>query len=233
MMKKATIFMTFMRVFVVFVFGFSSLGISPKAYAQSSVVLLPQPILTLTQPFQPVILKGLKVDAANPFQFEFIIDQGDTSEALESESLKLIKYFLASLAIPESDLWVNLSPYEKERIIPITFGETEMGRDLLAQDYLLKQLTSSLLHPDGEYGSEFWKQIREKVAREYGDTAMPIDTFHKIWIMPEAAKVYEGNGGAIVTESKLKVMLERDYLAQEKHNAIKATAEKNALDDIN
>ena len=31
-------------------------------------------------------------------------------------------------------------------------GRTEMGRDLLAQDYLLKQLSASLLSPDEPNG---------------------------------------------------------------------------------
>jgi len=32
------------------------------------------------------------------------------NDELKDESRKLIKYFLASLTIPEKDLWVNLSP---------------------------------------------------------------------------------------------------------------------------
>ena len=64
----------------------------------------------------------------------------DQGEAVRAESLRLIKYFLAALTVPEKDLWVNLSPYEKDRIVPEAFGQTEMGRDLLAQDYLLKQI---------------------------------------------------------------------------------------------
>ena len=35
----------------------------------------------------------------------------------EEEYTKLIKYFLASLTIPDDHQWVNLSPYEKNRII--------------------------------------------------------------------------------------------------------------------
>ncbi|PIW59786.1 MAG: hypothetical protein COW13_04265, partial [Candidatus Omnitrophica bacterium CG12_big_fil_rev_8_21_14_0_65_50_5] len=94
----------------------------------------------------PVLLKGLTIDRNDPFQFEFLIDAGDavgagskpvltqgrvTNPPLHDESLKLIKYFLASLTLPEKDLWVNLSPYEHDRIIPGVFGQTEMGRDLL------------------------------------------------------------------------------------------------------
>ncbi len=67
-------------------------------------------------------------------RFNFILDTGDTNladEALKVEAEKLIKYFLAALTVSEQDLWVNLSPYEKDRIIPEAFGVTEMGRDLL------------------------------------------------------------------------------------------------------
>jgi ABC-type sulfate/molybdate transport systems ATPase subunit len=72
------------------------------------------------------------------------------AKAFNPESSKLIKYFLASLTIPEKDLWVNLShPYEKDRMIARkNLGQTEMGRDMLAQDYILKQLTASLIYPE-------------------------------------------------------------------------------------
>ena len=65
----------------------------------------------------------------------------NNDQELREQSTRLIKYFLASLTVPENDLWVNLSPYEKNRIVPQAFGQTEMGRDLLAEDYMLKQIT--------------------------------------------------------------------------------------------
>ncbi len=54
---------------------------------------------------------------------------------------------------------INLSPYEKDRIIQDNFGKTEMGRDLLSQDYLLKQITSSLMYPEEALGKKFWDKI--------------------------------------------------------------------------
>ncbi|MDO8675766.1 MAG: hypothetical protein Q7K71_06610 [Candidatus Omnitrophota bacterium] len=129
--------------------------------------------------------------------------------------MKLIKYFLASLTIPEQDLWVNLSPYEKDRIVPQSFGQTEMGRDLLAQDYLLKQITASLIYPEDEFGKIFWKRVYEEANKRFGTTNIPVNTFNKVWIVPEKAVVYENAqaGTAYVVESRLKVMLEEDYLA--------------------
>ena len=124
-------------------------------------------------------------------RFDFILDVGDGSKPfLREESSKLIKYFLASLTIPEKDLWVNLSPYEKDRVIPQSFGLTEMGRDLLAEDYMLKQITASLIYPEGETGKEFWKRIYEEASKKFGTTNIPVNTFNKVWIVPDKAIVY-------------------------------------------
>ncbi|MBF0511175.1 MAG: hypothetical protein HQL13_02485 [Candidatus Omnitrophica bacterium] len=155
-------------------------------------------------------------------------------EQLKAESTKLIKYFLASLTIPEKDLWVNLSPYEKDRIIPQSFGLTEMGRDLLAEDYMLKQITASLIYPEDEIGKKFWKRIYKEAAKRYGSTDIPVNTFNKVWIIPEKAVVYENAkaGTAYVVESKLKVMLEQDYLSLEKHQGIQSYHRKDVINGV-
>jgi len=195
-----------------------------RLLAQQREYLLPAPgvMVHLSPPFAPPILKGIKVHPDNPFHFEFILDKGDSiqsNDQLKDDSVKLIKYFLASLTIPENDLWVNLSPYEKDRIIPPSFGLTEMGRDLLAEDYMLKQITASLIYPEDAIGKKFWGRIYEEAAKKFGTTNIPVNTFNKVWIVPEKAVVYENAqaGTAYVVESKLKVMLEQDYLSLEKH----------------
>jgi len=145
---------------------------------------------------------------------------------LKTESTKLIKYFLASLTMPENDLWVNLSPYEKDRIIPHSFGLTEMGRDLLAEDYMPKQITASLIYPEDQVGKKFWKRIYEEASKKYGTTNIPVNTFNKVWIVPDKAVVFENpkNGTAFVVESRLKVMLEQDYLSLAKHQASQSSS---------
>ena len=215
-----------------FVFLISSLGQLPLAYAQPALPLaegisLPVPgtRVPLSLPFDPPILKGIKIHPENPFRFDFILDVGEgMKQPLQQESTKLIKYFLASLTIPAKDLWVNLSPYEKDRIIPNSFGLTEMGRDLLAEDYMLKQITASLVYPEDEIGKKFWKRIYEVAAKRYGTTNIAVNTFNKVWIVPQKAVVYENakTGTAYVVTSKLKVMLEQDYLSLEKHEGIQS-----------
>lgn len=180
----------------------------------------PGQAVALTPAFAPALIKGLCVDPQNPFKFDFIVDVGDSGlegEAFNEETMRLIKYFLASLTIPEKDLWVNLSPYEKDRIVPESFGATDMGRDLLAQDYLLKQLTASLTSPETAVGKAFWEKVYKQAYEKFGTTQVPTDTFNKVWIIPDKAKVYENGDKAFVVESKLKVMLESDYVATQ-HN---------------
>ena len=214
-------------ILIIVAFLVNTVGLLPLAQAQDYRLPAPGVMVHLSPPLDPPMLKGIKVHPDNPFRFDFILDKGDSelsNDQLKDESSKLIKYFLASLTIPEKDLWVNLSPYEKDRIIPNSFGLTEMGRDLLAEDYMLKQITASLIYPEDEIGKKFWKRIYEEAAKKFGTTNIPVNTFNKVWIVPEKAVVYENAkaGTAYVVESKLKVMLEQDYLSLEKHEGIQS-----------
>src|SRR5665213_3629234 len=236
---------------LIFAFLLNSLGPIPicpiACSAEVEDFRLPEPgeMVPLSPAFNPPILKGIKVHPDNPFRFDFILDKGDEytrhpdkynrhpersegsqQEQIKSESTRLIKYFLASLTIPEKDLWVNLSPYEKDRIIPNSFGLTEMGRDLLAEDYMLKQITATLIYPEDEFGKKFWKRVYEEAAQKFHTTNIPVNTFNKVWIVPEKAVVYENAkaGTAYIVESKLKVLLEQDYLALEKRGHVTRAA---------
>jgi len=228
--KQTTFIYRVFSAFLTFTFVFSSIIPPQRAYAQT-VLNLPQPgVMVTTSPtFIPPVLKGLIINPDNPFQFDFILDSGDsklTEEEIKEESTKLIKYFLASLTMPEDELWVNLSPYEKDRIIPDEFGKTEMGRDLLAQDYLLKQLTASLIYPEDEFGKKFWEKVYEKANRLYGSSEIPVNTFNKVWIIPDKALIYENGDRAFIVETHMKVMLEEDYLALEQNSLEGSNVEK-------
>ncbi len=182
----------------------------------------PGQMVRTTSAFAPAMIRGVSIHADNPLRFDFIIDRGDkplSGQLQQSEYQKLVKYFLTSLTVPEKDLWVNLSPNEKDRIIPEKFGLTEMGRDLLGQDYLLKQLTASLMYPEEELGEQFWQRVRQQTFERYGHTDIPLNAFRKVWIVPERAVVFEDNNTAYVADSFLKVMLEEDY-AELPHSSI-------------
>ena len=84
---------------------------------------------------------------------------------------------------------------------------------MLAQDYILKQLTASLMYPEDDFGKEFWDKIYMKAQERFGTVEIPVDTYNKIWILPEEASVYVQGATVYVSSSHLKVMLEEDYLA--------------------
>jgi hypothetical protein len=198
------------------VFLLSTLCCPVEIYAQdeapeASKVMDPQ-----TEPFAPLLIQGINIDYDDALKINFLINKGDTQlpkKALEAEAEKLIKYFLASLTVPEEQMWVNLSIYEEDRIIPETFGKTQMGSDLLAQDYLLKKVMSSMMYPENKLGKDFWNKVHARAEEEFGITDIPLNTFNKVWIIASDAKIYEHNNGAFVVDSHMKVMLEEDYLA--------------------
>lgn len=191
-------------------------SIIPPAYSKESTFNLPIPgaMISTSSAFTPMLLKGLVIHPSDPMLFDFIVDTGDTNflpDEVKVNADKLIKYFFASMTVPQNDFWVNLSPYEKNRIIPNELGKTSLGRDLLAQDYILKQLTASLMCPEGELGKVFWQKVYKKAQEKYNISNIPTDTFNKVWILPESASVYEKNNTVYIVGGKLKVMLEEDY----------------------
>ncbi len=189
-----------------------------------NVSQLPAPgsMVGVSSSFDPIVLKGLIINPKKPLEFQFVVDAGGTHAApalIKDQTNILVKYFLAGLTIPEKDLWVNLSPYEKDRIATKELGSTELGRALLETDYILKQLTASLIYPEGDLGKEFWSKVYARAKNEFGTVNIPTNTFNKVWIIPGKAQVFEKGVAAYVTESTLKVMLDEDFLAKEKNQS--------------
>ena len=191
----------------------------------ASIEILPEPnqVLKRSDNYSYAVLKGITIDPQNPLRIKFLVDSEDQGNVTTKEIEKLVSYFVASLTIPLEDFWVNLSPYEQNRIIPDELGITSMGRDMLAQDYILKQLASSLTHPDTEVGKEYWSHVTK-----YG---LESDGFNKIWIVPEKADVYEKDLTVFVVDSKLKVLTEADYLASEVAQASVAETSSSIITD--
>ncbi|MBF0485007.1 MAG: hypothetical protein HQL16_00680 [Candidatus Omnitrophica bacterium] len=229
------------KVFSLFLLGnfFLSSVLPNSAYAQALTLPTPGTMLATSEAYVPLIFKGLQVQPKNPMLFDFIVDTGDTGlkagkddAAIRTESQKLIKYFLASLTLPEQDQWVNLSPYEHDRMMPVELEKTELGRDMLAQDYVLKQVTASLIYPEKDLGKQFWSKVYSQVQEKFGNAEIPMDTFNKVWVVADKADVYVNNNTAFVVGSHLKVMLESDYLAAQKADTTTATGSQEYTKQI-
>ncbi|MBF0384858.1 MAG: isocitrate lyase/phosphoenolpyruvate mutase family protein [Candidatus Omnitrophica bacterium] len=220
--RPAILFKTIV-MFANLTFAFSSL-VPPAAYSSSvanTPFNLPEPGALIAQSayFTPTLIEGVKLDTGNPLRFEFVVNKGDANlqgDEFKQETTNLIKYFLAALTVPEEQMWVNLSPYEKDRIIPEGFGKTRMGSDLLGQDYILKQLSASLVYPENSSGESFWNRVYAKLNKDFKGAELSSDTFSRIWIVPDKSVVYEDTASAFIVDSHLKVMMEEDYVALEK-----------------
>ena len=199
-MKKIT------ALSVLFVFGtaayFSDLFMISRA--ETAVYGLPaaSDMLDVSKHYSGPVLRGFCLDPENPLNISFIVDAEDEDKISQSSVQPLIDYFLAGLTVPLEDLWVNLSPYEHDRILPEALSETEMGKQLLGQDYILKQLSSSLTNPDTELGRKYWSSLK---ADSLQLKAVQSETLNKIWITPETAGIYDSKYFTYITESSLKV----------------------------
>lgn len=186
----------------------------------SSTSYLPETgsMLVPSIPYEETRLIGLKLNDTDPLCLTFIMTLGDDpneKELLYSNASTLVDYFLTCLSLPEKELWVNLSPSEKSKVMPDVLSKTRMGKDLLAQDYLLKQFNASLMYPELSVGKRYWETAFKKMEeRNLDPSEVAVNTFNKVWIVPETAKVSQFGGVAIIVDASLDVLVEEDYQSQ-------------------
>lgn len=163
------------------------------AYASVSGLPAPGTMVQMTNDYSLPILKGLKINPDKPFDLNFIVDANDQGKISKEEANKLISYFMAALTIDKENIWVNLSPYEQERITDPNLAITDLGKDLLKQDYMLKQLSASLTHPETKTGQNYW------------GTENANSDLSKIWIVPQETNVYQKDNSVYVTKMTFDV----------------------------
>ena len=150
-------------------------------------------------------LRGVRINKDNPFDIEFILDPAGKQEVTQDECAKLVRYFLAGLALSDEKLWVNLSPDEKDRIIDDTVAQTEIGDTLLEQDYLLKQVASSLTHPDTPAGRAYWSIENRQ------STIENREELSKIWIKPGDVSICDEDNMVFIVDVELDVESETAF----------------------
>ena len=129
---------------------FLCLNLTPTSYVFAETIPLVSPIAVSVKDvsYTPTLIKGLTIHPKDPFQFDFLVypsRQAESDRVDSDEAMRLIKYFLAGLTVPEKELWVNLSPGDVDRVMADGLSQTVMGRDLLAQDFMLKKISSALM----------------------------------------------------------------------------------------
>lgn len=184
------------RCFVVFCFVFSLfLGGLPIESVLASAGEIPN--LPAVSKAKELNLVGISVNPDNHFDVEFHLNTSSNTEPTKKELHKLINLFIASLSFDAQDLWVNLSPYEKDRVISDKLARTEFGEVLLKQDAYLKKLSASLTHPDTELGKAYWQEMNSNASNA--------DIANKIWIIPENSEILAKANSAFITSASLKL----------------------------
>lgn len=205
---KATYKIT--TIFLILIFTGTSALSAPLPIDVSSSVE------TISRTNLAAMAMGLKFDAGQPVDVQMIIDPADSNASesdIKSQAQTFMEYFMAGLTMRQDQLWVNLSPLEPDRIIPEPLSQTQLGRGLLVQDYLLKQATAKWLDPQRPEGRGVWERVYQELYQEYGDTDLDISQVQKVWIVPDYAEIFETGTQALIVDARLKVMMEDDYLS--------------------
>ena len=123
-------------VSIVILAAFSMLSVNSPALAQTAsadqLSWLPKPgaRVHLSPEFNSALLKGIIIHPENALKFDFIVDKGEQKLAVgekKAQYTKLIKYFLASLAVPDEDQWVTFLRMKKTVLLRKILVKPEWG----------------------------------------------------------------------------------------------------------
>lgn len=158
-----------------------------------------------------IILRAASLDLTNPYNFKFYFDKQKYSLTPKKDIEKIITYFLEFLTIPSEKLWVNLSPYEPERIIDPVLSQLSLGKDLVQADYQLKQLVNSLIHGNSQEAKLFWNKVNTTCLKIAKTTNLTLSLANKIWLVPDKGEIYYYQGSVFIKNSSLKALMQEDY----------------------
>lgn len=164
--------------------------------ATDAIIPAPQALLLSVRNIDKLELLGLSLNSNNSREIDFYLSQSTNF----TEANKILEYFFTALTIPQKKWWVNLSPYEPDRIIDNELNQTKLGRDMLIQDYVLKQFSSSLTVPDSDIGQVYWKE-------NYSNYSLG-----KIWVEPANVELVQGTDFVVINKASLTVKAENEKL---------------------
>ena len=151
----------------------------------------------------------------NPLQIGFSL-LADASHKLPKEEeqvelqTRLGRYLNTFLVLSGEHINVTLTPMDEYCGLPKLLRNTELGRDMLAQDVVLKHYAASQMHPSTVQGKKFWDKV-DNLAVGY----QAFESCFRVWIVPDNVTVREETkdtqGHVTIERLGLKVMCEADY----------------------
>jgi nucleoside-diphosphate-sugar epimerase len=154
---------------------------------------------------------GLTLDLNDSLKLNFLFKDPSVTQA---DLTRLVDYFLTALTVPNNDLWVNLSPYERNRILDQTLIGTRLGELFVLMDRQLKQAMTAALHPDHPQGQLFWQDYMAHVMAVAGLDS-EAEMSNKVWIVPGRIELLEHGTTVELVEHQLRVLLDVDYVTHQ------------------
>jgi hypothetical protein len=159
---------------------------------QSTIRYLPQIFggRSLEEGFLPFVC-GIAFPLKNPMQpgFSLLTDSSLgllTTEEQTELQFRLGRYLNTFLVLTGDQVNVTLTPTDDYCGLSELLRRTDLGRDMLAQDVVLKHYTACQLHPSTAHGSAFWDGL-DTIAAD----SRTFESCFRVWIVPDGATVRE------------------------------------------
>lgn len=151
-------------------------------------------------------------------------EKGDEIIDIEDATELSLNSFFISLTIPNDKFWVNLNPWEADRIIEKDLEETDVGRIMLEADLQMKKDFCKYKNPcESEIGEEYWKLLDEKgeelikecmnnhpgEIKDINNVQFAPVTRH--WIVPDRVEAYETDNEIYIVNATLNIHSEPVY----------------------
>ncbi len=166
---------------------------------------------------------SLNYISVNTNSFDYVIRAQKTSDlnqivTLEKGTELSFASFLIGLVLPESEFWVNLNPWEPDRIIGKDLGSTDVGRIMLEADLQMKRSFSSHENPgNGDVGAQFWDILDQKkvelmngIIKKHSSEIEDVDDVQfspvtRHWIVPDKVEAYENGDEIYIVSATLSI----------------------------
>jgi hypothetical protein len=156
--------------------------------------------------------------------------------------------FMTGLAVNNNKFWVNLNPWEMDRIIDEELGQSEVGRIMLEADLQMKRDFSNYGNPcANETGKALWSLLDKKrealVQQCMNKFPGEIQNTDKVrfrpvtrhWIIPDKAYAYSNETQIYIINSTLAISSEpvADQSTFEIHDQDIGTLSKGCFEELN
>jgi hypothetical protein len=151
-------------------------------------------------------------------------EKGDEIIDLEDATELSLNSFFIGLSIPNDEFWVNLNPWESDRIIEDDLVGTDVGKILLDADFQMKRDFCKYEDPcTGEIGETYWALLDKKQEELVSDGMnkypgqikeienVLFQTATRHWIVPDRIDVYGNENEIYVINSTLNIYSEPVY----------------------